>query len=273
MPLEGFNKDQERKLKSKKRSLVHQSEEDKWKTVYRILFPDDADADMPSPYIEYHAPNTYAPGEQSNIAQFQEFSRLELPRLVRRTLEAAVEQEAQPLEEKLKERLVDIVEECQSQLISMFQSIGGTVNPSEPPNPLPTLNLPYQRSKSPSLTSFHSFDSSHIPNPAPAPETMQYPNIEPRYLMTNPAALESISAEKPSNISTISGSPDSGYDSTWTGATHPRQYPLDATFAAEQEYAGFDGFYGFENRSVEAGFDASIWAFMDAPAFGNGGTV
>lgn len=49
IPLEGFDKDQERRLKSKKRSLVYQSEEDKWKGVYRILFPDDDEADMPSP--------------------------------------------------------------------------------------------------------------------------------------------------------------------------------------------------------------------------------
>ena len=49
VPLEGFDKDQERKLKSKKRSLVYMSEEDKWKGVYRVLFPDDNEADMPSP--------------------------------------------------------------------------------------------------------------------------------------------------------------------------------------------------------------------------------
>jgi hypothetical protein len=49
VPPEGFDKDQERKLKSKKRSLVYQSEEDKWKGVYRILFPDDVEEAMPSP--------------------------------------------------------------------------------------------------------------------------------------------------------------------------------------------------------------------------------
>lgn len=49
IPLEGFDKNQERKLKSKKRSLVYQSEEDKWKGVYTILFPDDNEADVPSP--------------------------------------------------------------------------------------------------------------------------------------------------------------------------------------------------------------------------------
>ncbi|KAF1952234.1 hypothetical protein CC80DRAFT_423089, partial [Byssothecium circinans] len=122
LPLEGFDKDQERKLKSKKRSLVYMSEEDKWKVVYRILFPDDNESDMPSPYIEYHPCNNGQSREPTNVARFQEFSRLELPRLVRRTLEVAVEKEAQPLEDKLKERLVDIVRECQSQLVSMFQT-------------------------------------------------------------------------------------------------------------------------------------------------------
>ena len=36
-------------MKSKKGSQVHHGEVEKWKAVYRILFPDDHDADMPSP--------------------------------------------------------------------------------------------------------------------------------------------------------------------------------------------------------------------------------
>jgi hypothetical protein len=71
------------------------------------------------------------PGRSTNIARFQEFSRLELPRLVRRTLEVAVEREAQPLEERLKDQLVDIVRECQSQLFSMFQGSGQPVPTEE----------------------------------------------------------------------------------------------------------------------------------------------
>ncbi|PSN74263.1 hypothetical protein BS50DRAFT_11989 [Corynespora cassiicola Philippines] len=135
IPLEGFNKDQERKLKSKKRSLVFQSEEEKWKIVYRILFPDDNETDMPCPYIEYQPSNTSV--ETSNIARFQEFSRLELPRLVRRTLEVAIEREAQPLEDKLKDRFVDIVRECQSQLITMFQGAGVSLDAADIPPLLP----------------------------------------------------------------------------------------------------------------------------------------
>jgi hypothetical protein len=48
-PIEGFDKDQEKKLKSRKRSCPEQSEEDKWREVFRILFPDDEPSIMPSP--------------------------------------------------------------------------------------------------------------------------------------------------------------------------------------------------------------------------------
>jgi hypothetical protein len=41
-------------LKSKKRSQNYQSEEDKWKGVYAILFPDVREADMPDP-CEFNA--------------------------------------------------------------------------------------------------------------------------------------------------------------------------------------------------------------------------
>jgi len=77
--------------------------------------------------IEYKR-NTANAAESSNSARFQEFSRLELPRLVRRTLESIVEHEAQPLEDRLKERLVDIVRQCQMQLETMFQTAAGPSN-------------------------------------------------------------------------------------------------------------------------------------------------
>jgi hypothetical protein len=43
----GFSKDQEQLLRKKSQS--HQPEEEKWKEVYGILFPDDAPGTRPSP--------------------------------------------------------------------------------------------------------------------------------------------------------------------------------------------------------------------------------
>ncbi|KAF2495305.1 hypothetical protein BU16DRAFT_386157 [Lophium mytilinum] len=47
--IEGFDKEQETRLRSKKRSAVSRSEEDKWREVYIILFPDEDESNIPTP--------------------------------------------------------------------------------------------------------------------------------------------------------------------------------------------------------------------------------
>ncbi|KAJ4373408.1 hypothetical protein N0V83_003703 [Neocucurbitaria cava] len=135
-----------------------------------------------------------APETSSNVTQhFQEFSRLELPRLVRRTLESVIEQEAQPLEDKLKERLVDIVKECQTQLVNMFQAtVGGgpaaMMALTHPPPPPPEATTQQSGGGSgcdedAAFELFPGFDSSLpvriiAPAPAPAPAPAA-PNEQP----------------------------------------------------------------------------------------------
>jgi hypothetical protein len=53
-PPESFDKDQERRLKSRRTMFRADSEEQKWKLVYLILFPNTGAFEMPSPckYIE-----------------------------------------------------------------------------------------------------------------------------------------------------------------------------------------------------------------------------
>ncbi|XTI87777.1 hypothetical protein V2W45_1309885 [Cenococcum geophilum] len=45
---QGFNEDQKKKLKSRK-GRKDMPEEEKWKDIYRILFPSDPESDIPSP--------------------------------------------------------------------------------------------------------------------------------------------------------------------------------------------------------------------------------
>jgi hypothetical protein len=264
MPLEGFDKDQERKLKSKKRSLVHQSEEEKWKGVYRVLFPDDNDAEMPSPYIEYQASSSSTSIQSSNIAHFQEFARLELPRLVRRTLEVVVEQEAQPLEEKLKERLVDIVKECQTQLISMFQDIGGTVDASRAKVMMPAPEIQQETVDIPTDLPFQGFDTSYVVSSNHDPT--QLPTTEHEYVQTGASSYSYNGTEKPTAGDRSSGSPDSGYDSTWTTVGFPQDVStFETPFTGRTEYVDLGGFYGFEDQGlmVNTAFDPSVWSLVD----------
>lgn len=270
IPLEGFDKDQERKLKSKKRSLVHQTEEEKWKCVYNILFPDDNVIDMPSPYIEYQACNPTT-SQSSNIAHFQEFSRLELPRLVRRTLEVVIEQEAQPLEDKLKERLVDIVKECQTQLISMFQRIDGTTDSANATETEPSPEIPQESSQAPTNLPFHGFDSSYVTcstsEPSEPSEPIRLLMAEYECVQSDPSLYEHQNTEKPPSGDRNSGSPDSGYDSTWTAVGFPQEVvTFEAPFVDEYQYGDFDILYGLDRNVVlDTTADPSVWPYIDIP--------
>jgi hypothetical protein len=48
-PLEGLNALQERRLRSRKRDTEVRTEEDKWRKVYKILFSDADENQIPSP--------------------------------------------------------------------------------------------------------------------------------------------------------------------------------------------------------------------------------
>ncbi|KAH8895306.1 hypothetical protein GQ53DRAFT_744011 [Thozetella sp. PMI_491] len=55
-PTEGFDARQEMILKSRKRFSVKQSEAEKWQQVFKILFPDVTDDDLPSPFYDHQPP-------------------------------------------------------------------------------------------------------------------------------------------------------------------------------------------------------------------------
>jgi len=48
-PIDGFNKDQEKALKGRRTMFQAGNEEEKWKVIYLILFPDTPLGELPSP--------------------------------------------------------------------------------------------------------------------------------------------------------------------------------------------------------------------------------
>jgi hypothetical protein len=58
IPMDGFNKDQERALKCRKAMFQANTEEEKWKHVYLILFPDAVLGEIPSPCKLDFSPGT-----------------------------------------------------------------------------------------------------------------------------------------------------------------------------------------------------------------------
>ena len=118
------------------------SEEDKWKDMYRVLFPDDDEADMPSPCecsprrdprqkkkknvltFPDHEDAQGLEWEARRVREFHEYERYlrrELPRSVRQRLEIAASQISGPLENALRAQLVDIVRDCQSRVFQQYR--------------------------------------------------------------------------------------------------------------------------------------------------------
>ncbi|KAK4164609.1 hypothetical protein QBC43DRAFT_300104 [Cladorrhinum sp. PSN259] len=120
---EGFSKDQERLLKRKRKAEA--SDEEKWRAIYRILFPDDDENDIPSPY--------YDSEDAVGFDQYERYLRREVPRVVRRRLEISAAAIAVPVENELRAQLVDIIRSSQAEAFEGFRRmIGQTPSPTRP---------------------------------------------------------------------------------------------------------------------------------------------
>ncbi|KAL1836191.1 hypothetical protein VTJ49DRAFT_5458 [Mycothermus thermophilus] len=119
---EGFTKDQEKKLRSRKKTHADMNDEDKWREIYTILFPDDDHSSIPSPYYDdsddEEASGFIGSGEFEDYATFV---RREMPTLVRRELEVLFRDEFKDVEERLRPRIAQMVLDLQPKLLDLYK--------------------------------------------------------------------------------------------------------------------------------------------------------
>jgi hypothetical protein len=60
--------------------------------------------------------------DSRQLSNYEEFSRQALPRFFRAALEEAIDKNTQPIEEKLKSQLVDMIRDCQDRVFSTYRS-------------------------------------------------------------------------------------------------------------------------------------------------------
>ncbi|TIC89996.1 hypothetical protein CH35J_012309 [Colletotrichum higginsianum] len=115
--LDGITQDQEKRLRSRKKTSAKElTEADKWTQVYGILFPDGREREIPSPYYNTEDAET-------NLGGYEDYLRRELPPLVRRQLEAEVERELSFVEEGMKQKVIDIARNLQLALFKGYQQL------------------------------------------------------------------------------------------------------------------------------------------------------
>ncbi|RFU29493.1 hypothetical protein B7463_g6824, partial [Scytalidium lignicola] len=121
-PFDGITADLEKKLRSRKKESRGQSEADRWRDIYRLLFPGE---EVPSPYL--HKPdfdsilNYNEPLFNSeDFTNFMQYSRQELPRLVKQALEHLDDEST--LKEYLRnDQLIGIIKNCQEKMFTSYK--------------------------------------------------------------------------------------------------------------------------------------------------------
>ncbi|KAH9229219.1 hypothetical protein K456DRAFT_1728675 [Colletotrichum gloeosporioides 23] len=127
--LDGITQDQEKKLRSRKKTSGKElTEAEKWTQVYGILFPDVREREIPSPY--YNTEDA-----QTNLGGYEDYLRRELPTQVRRQLEREVEQQLSFVEGGMKQKVIEIARNLQLSLFKSYQQIETQERDTEGPSP------------------------------------------------------------------------------------------------------------------------------------------
>ncbi|KXX82104.1 hypothetical protein MMYC01_201557 [Madurella mycetomatis] len=118
---EGFTKDQEKRLRSRKKTHADMTDEDKWREIYTILFPDDDPSSIPSPHYNEDDGEGSSHEGSGELEDYATFIRREMPTLVRRELETLFQGEFRDVEERLRPRIAEIVLNLQPRLLRLYK--------------------------------------------------------------------------------------------------------------------------------------------------------
>jgi hypothetical protein len=174
--------------------------------------------------------------DSRDLANYEEYARRELPRLVRASVLEVFSREMQPVEASLIANLVDTIQDCQARLFRSYwewinedeqadiPSVSMTDAPISPPSPSPRdppLGLQYPSVERMSMHTPSNLLNAAFQQPPPLRDTVFEPNFqshEPMHEpMHDPQAFSTIGASLSSLSETVFSS--HGYGSEHTAAT------------------------------------------------------
>ncbi|KAJ4250250.1 hypothetical protein NW762_012065 [Fusarium torreyae] len=131
--IEGFDAAQERTLKSRKRPDRELSEDDKWKRVFKILFPHVLDDEIPSPFYEYdqtcQKEDYHQHSESDYLAQCEDYMVREVPQRLRQALGRELDRDLTIVEESLRRKAGDWVKTLLEEAFRELRQNRGTSRP------------------------------------------------------------------------------------------------------------------------------------------------
>jgi hypothetical protein len=147
---EGITPAIERQLRSRKKAHRNQSDEDRWRDIYKILFPN---SEVPSPYFEAVQEEGPSSPDSRELSNYEDYIRRELPRLVRSNIESVVRRETQPLEAALISNLVSIIQDCQDRVFRSYREAQGIDHEMHTPY-RPSITSPSEAMWTPDASDF-----------------------------------------------------------------------------------------------------------------------
>ncbi|KAK3990439.1 hypothetical protein QBC44DRAFT_239201 [Cladorrhinum sp. PSN332] len=122
--LDAITDGQEKQLRT--RAKAGSSEEDKWREMYRIIFPKTNPNAMPSPYYDAVEDSVGVRGGQQksrfqSVEDCKEYLRTELPKVVKPMIARYVELLFQDFQEKVNQKTMEIVRDVETKMLRTFQ--------------------------------------------------------------------------------------------------------------------------------------------------------
>ncbi|KAI2613769.1 uncharacterized protein GGS25DRAFT_516632 [Hypoxylon fragiforme] len=159
--MDGFDSKKEMELKSRKRRVTELSEVGKWSSVYRILFPDVPQTDIPSPFYDYFEANSEVPS--GSLSDYEEYAHREIDRGLRETLEHELETDLQITDDLQKAKAIRWFKKMQLRLLHEFKlSRGSDSNSRDTSNSPQDVEMELSH---PILESDHASTASFLERP------------------------------------------------------------------------------------------------------------
>lgn len=198
--------EQEKELRSKKRSRKLSSEEDKWKDVYRIIFP--TDSVIPSP-CKLRIPFKFFEillnhqidlevETSGRFTRFQEFSERKTNDILKNQLKRAAEEDERFRDEELRRKILNMFRNAQSEVFVRFGQFQSESEPESNGQALESQSDPretasLQEQHSPGQDSIVSTPNNHSINGQDS-----LPQIKESTLDQPPATQDNLRSEFPS---------------------------------------------------------------------------
>ncbi|KAF8846433.1 hypothetical protein BDZ45DRAFT_812329 [Acephala macrosclerotiorum] len=115
---EGITSETVEKLRSRKKTSKDQTEQERWKEIYKLLFKDEL---IPSPYFE-PVQEIAQSSDSRALVDCEEYCRRELPRTVRVALENIVQPESQPILDNINSQLMNIIGDCLNRVFTTYRA-------------------------------------------------------------------------------------------------------------------------------------------------------